>query len=370
MRYISFYLPQFHPIKENDLWWGEGFTEWRNVVKAKPRFANHNQPHTPADLGFYDLRSPEIRQRQISLANTYGVDAFCYYHYWFNGKRLLHEPLDDFLSNKNYNHSFCLCWANENWTRAWDGAEREILIAQDYTDDDWKQHIEWLGEVFCDSRYMRINDKPLFLIYRTGLIPDLREKISVWRDIYKKKYNGDLYLCSVNSNFNQISEDDLIKTGFDAVVDFQPSEKCYPPKHILKRLVRRTKEKINNVLRNLGVNERICFDASNRISYGEVMKNAVEMKQPDQYKQFPCVMPSWDNSARRSSPTIIQNNNAVLYGKWLASAHEKALMYPEEEQLVFINAWNEWAEGCHLEPDQCNGLKFLEKTLEIKKSYE
>src|SRR5437667_7337089 len=220
IRAIAFYLPQFHPIPENDAWWGKGFTEWSNVVKAKPLFRGHYQPHLPADLGFYDLRLPETRQAQADLARQYGIYGFCYYHYWFNGQRLLGRPLDDVLASGKPDFPFCLCWANENWTRRWDGRERELLMEQRYSDDDDRAHMRWLAEAFGDERYIRVNNKPLFLVYRASRIPDPLRTTTIWRDEAQRLGFGDLYLCRVESFADE--RDDPLRIGFDAAVEFQP----------------------------------------------------------------------------------------------------------------------------------------------------
>ena len=199
LRSIAFYLPQYHPIPENDEWWGKGFTEWTNVTKAKPIFRDHYQPHLPADLGYYDLRLPEVRQAQAELAKEYGIGGFCYYHYWFSGKRLLERPFNEVLASGKPDFPFCLCWANESWSRRWDGQETQVLTKQTYDGvSDTKNHIHWLIKAFKDPRYIRINDKPLFLIYRAKEIPELERMIVIWREEAEKAGLTGLYLCSVD----------------------------------------------------------------------------------------------------------------------------------------------------------------------------
>ena len=191
---IAIYLPQFHPIPENDEWWGKGFTEWTNVTKAQPRFEEHYQPHLPADMGFYDLRLDEARIAQEALAKAYGIYGFCYYHYWFNGKRMLHEPLDKKLKNPEENLPFMMCWANENWTRVWNGGERDVLLKQEYSFDDDYKHILHLIPYFKDDRYIKVNDKPIFIIYRPKFFPDIGKTIEIWRAEAKKAGFPDLYI--------------------------------------------------------------------------------------------------------------------------------------------------------------------------------
>lgn len=213
IRAIAFYLPQFHPVPENDEWWGKGFTEWTNVTKAKPAFRNHYQPHLPSDLGFYDLRLPEIREQQAELARQYGIHGFCYYHYWFNGRRILERPLNEVLSSGNPDFPFCVCWANENWTRVWDGGEKELLLKQEYSLEDDRAHIRSLIDTLSDERYIRIDNKPLFLVYRTGLLPNPKMTSDVWREEAQKAGLADLYLVRVESHGDYTDPADI---GFDA----------------------------------------------------------------------------------------------------------------------------------------------------------
>lgn len=216
---IAFYLPQFHPVPENDVWWGKGFTEWRYVVEAEPRFPGHYQPHLPADLGFYDLRLPEVRQAQVDLAKEYGIHGFCYYHYWFKGRLMLERPFDEVLASGQPDFPFCLCWANESWTRNWDGMEQECLIAQDYSEQDDREHIQWLINAFRDKRYITIKGRPLLLIYRTQSLPDPVATISVWKQECQAAGVPEPYICRFETLDSQINPDEV---GCDAAAEFLP----------------------------------------------------------------------------------------------------------------------------------------------------
>ncbi|MGH8799623.1 MAG: glycoside hydrolase family 99-like domain-containing protein, partial [Casimicrobiaceae bacterium] len=220
VRAIAFYLPQFHPIPENDAWWGAGFTEWRNVVRARPNFAGHYQPRLPSDLGFYDLRVPETRGQQAALAQAHGVDAFCYYHYWFAGRRLLQRPFSEVLASGEPDFPFCLCWANESWTRRWDGLDDDLLIEQPYRDGDALAFIRDLLPAFADRRYVRIGDRPLLLVYCPDAIPQPRQWADVWRAAVRDAGHAGLYLALVQS-VNQKAMDPAA-IGYDAAVEFPP----------------------------------------------------------------------------------------------------------------------------------------------------
>ena len=218
IRAIAFYLPQFHPIPENDRWWGKGFTEWTNVTKARPNFEGHYQPHLPADLGFYDLRLPEVREQQAELAGEYGVHGFCYYHYWFGGRRLLERPFNEALSSGRPDFPFCLCWANENWTRRWDGGNDEILMSQRHSDEDDRNLIRSLFPAFEDRRYIRINGKPLLIVYRAGILPNAERTTVIWREEMKNAGLGEIHLCMAQT----WGIFDPGPYGFDSAVEFPP----------------------------------------------------------------------------------------------------------------------------------------------------
>ena len=359
IRYIAFYLPQYHPIPENDNWWGKGFTEWRNVVTATPKFKGHYQPHIPADLGFYDLRLDVIRKQQADMARDFGVYGFCYYHYWFDGRRLLGKPLDDVLNSGQPDFPFCICWANENWTRVWDGRQDDVLIEQRYSKSSNLQHIELLSKIFSDNRYIKVDGKPLFLIYRPFDIPDLDAFLSNLRDSICALGFPGVYVCGMKTNFSKNKNIENVTSLLDALIDFQPNKNDFPTANdpisfLYTQLEKILSNKIYQWLkRNVSAIKKVQYDRYVKQKIGKLwFKN----------KTFPVVFPSWDNSARRKSAIVIQNNDASLYEEWLKYSMDVVSSYPEAEQFVFINAWNEWAEGCHLEPDLKNGFAFLEAT--------
>lgn len=341
-RLIAFFLPQFHPTPENDAWWGRGFTEWTNVTKATPLFEGHYQPHLPADLGFYDLRLKETRHEQIALAKQHGIDGFCYHYYWFSGTRLLHRPLDDMLADKESDMPFCLCWANENWTRKWDAAEHEILVAQKYLPDDDLNFIKSLIPFFNDPRYMRLNDEPLLIVYRPQHLPDARKTARVWREYCASIGIRNIHLCAALTHGNE----DFVRFGFDSGVEFPPHN-----------------------MKSANINNQIRFHGAFR---GNVMQYA---KIAESYlgrtyggaRVFKTVTPSWDNTARTNDRAVmLLNGTPENYEYWLSSTIDNVQRSGKNDQLVFINAWNEWAEGCHLEPDRRFGHRFLQSTLNAK----
>lgn len=348
VRAIAFYLPQFHPILENDDWWGPGFTDWRNVAKARPLFRAHYQPHVPADLGYYDLRNAIVRKRQAQLAREHGIAGFCYFHYWFEGRRLLGQPLDELLATGRPDFPFCLCWANENWTRVWDGQSDAVLVEQSYSEEDDRAHMRWLADVFRDERYVRIDRKPLFLVYRAKRLPNPAATAEIWREEARRLGVGEIFLARVESFHEE--HDDPEEIGFDAAVEFQPDMTNLP------RSLRRGRGW--TALRRLGLSSPA--PASNKVlDYGELVDKALAKPQPS-YLRFPCTTPSWDNSPRRAERAwIFVGSTPQIYERWLREAVRRA---PAEHRLVFINAWNEWAEGNHLEPCERWGRAYLEAT--------
>lgn len=380
LRAIAIYLPQFHPVPENDAWWGKGFTEWRNVAKAKPLFKGHNQPHLPADLGFYDLRVSEVREQQAALAKEYGIYGFCYYHYWFNGRRILERPFHEVFESGTPDFPFMLCWANENWSRTWDGGSKEILIEQKYSPEDDRLHIQSLIPYFKDKRYIRIDNKPVFAIYRSKHVPDMTATIKTWRE-EAMKHDLELYLCRFESCLEGGKE--YLSPGFDAAIDFQPwgrdmneyksiqiSKKIKSFNYRLENLVYRKIISAASAKKYQWYKQRSNGQLLNHhiFDYSDYLNFVMNKPLPD-YKVFPGVTPMWDNTARQTKhPGIALNSNPDLYKKWLEHVMITFKPFGEEENFVFINAWNEWAEGCHLEPCQRWGRKFLEVTRDVLQS--
>jgi len=354
VRPIAFYLPQFHRIPENDSWWGEGFTEWTNVSRARPRFSRHDQPHVPADLGFYDLSLPEARKAQADLAREYGIHGFCYYSYWFSGRRLLSRPFDEVLASGEPDFPFCLCWANENWTRVWDGLDKDILIEQSYSEEDDRQHIRWLANAFRDKRYIKVGDRPLFLVYRARSIPDPVKTTSVWREEARKLGFRELYLCCVESFGEERQPPACL--GFDSSVEFQPDWSSFPA---LTTPLRRGN--VWRLLTRWGLSSE-AYQQNDVYSYERVAELMCRRDAPP-YKRFPGVTPGWDNSPRRKRGAIIlRGSTPKLYQRWLEGTLARFEPYGPDENLVFINAWNEWGEGSYLEPDIRWGRAYLEAT--------
>ncbi|PKQ46714.1 glycoside hydrolase family 99-like domain-containing protein [Confluentibacter flavum] len=349
LRPIAFVLPQFHPIPENDEWWGKGFTEWTNVKKAKPLFKGHYQPHVPTDLGYYDLRLPEVREAQANLAKEYGIHGFCYYHYWFNGKRLLNYPIDEILRLQKPEMPFMLCWANENWTRRWDGKDDEVLIKQDYSFEDDQNHMRWLCEhVFTDTRYITVNGCPVFIIYRHSLFPNIEKTSRLWRKIATEEfgYKG-LYLCITESFHEAIKPESI---GFDAAIEFAPHQ-------VMKEVIKPTQ--FNKWL------YRLKHKKNQQYSLRDFKLGAQKIMQRDlpSYKLYRGITPSWDNTARKGMQAFVGiGSNPNVYYEWFRHIVKTFKPFSSEENFIFINAMNEWAEGNHLEPCIKYGSAYLEAT--------
>lgn len=341
VKVIAFYLPQFHPFPENNEWWGEGFTEWTNVVKSKPLFPEHYQPHLPADLGFYDLRLASVRERQAQLANEYGIYGFCYHYYWFGGRPLMDGPINDLLESGKPNFPFCICWANEPWSRRWDGSENEVLLAQPHDLDTDERFIIDIMAYLKDSRYIRVNGAPMLIIYRLSLIPNPQELFRRWRLIAADNGIADLHIVMAET----FGAEEPYKYGCDAAVGFPPHR--VTASEISKKVIDGNSEEFEGKI----------YD------YRDVVSSDISQINPD-YPLYRGVMPSWDNTARRGkSGHIFHRSSPELYEVWLRLLVENAkTVLPPGQRFIFINAWNEWAEGAHLEPDRKFGREYLDAT--------
>ncbi len=349
VKLVTFYLPQYHPFKENDEWWGKGFTEWSNVASAVPRYVGHEQPKLPADLGFYDLRVDESMHSQIEMAKKYGVHAFCFYYYWFSGRRLLEQPLDTFLKHKEWDFNFMICWANENWTRRWDGRNQDVLIAQENNPEDPLEFIKDVEPTLLDKRYTRVDGKPVLVVYRAGDLDDPNHYSQVWREYFKKKHNVDLHLLAVQS----FSDENPADLGFDKGIEFVPLS---------------VSSRLKKDIPRYNIVDKILDVEFTGAMYDY---RPIALTYPEKRNKFPAyrsVMPAWDNDARRKGTGgVFANANPDLYGSWLSDVVGQANKEANsvDEKMVFINAWNEWAEGAYLEPDTMYGHAYLNRTAEV-----
>jgi hypothetical protein len=354
-RLIAFYLPQYHPIPENDKWWGKGFTEWTNVAKAKPLFKGHNQPNIPSDLGFYDLRIPEVRTLQADLARKHGIEGFCYWHYWFgNGRQLLERPFTEVVKSGRPNFPFCLGWANDSWSGIWHGCPDRILIEQKYPGrKDEEMHFYTLLDSFHDDRYIKINEKPVFFIYKPHKLPEPNRFLDHWRELSIKSGLKGVFFIG-NSEFSSWN---LKENGFDAFV-------FHSPGIVFQRLSRRPIYSAKKRLKNLI--KRNPYGLYNQplkpivYSYEDFIKHAT----PDLHQgfmQFPCVIPNWDNTPRSGiNGIVLKNSTPELFRIHLKNAIKQVADRYFDKRIVFLKSWNEWAEGNYLEPDQRYGRAYLE----------
>ncbi len=332
---LAFYLPQYHPFPENDQWWGKGFTEWTNVAKATPQFVGHYQPRLPGELGFYDLRVPDVLRAQATMAGNAGVDAFCFHYYWFGGKRLLERPLDAFVADAEIDLPFALCWANENWTRRWDGDESDVLMAQNHSPEDDLALLDDLARYMASPRYVRVGGKPLLIVYRPDILPDAAATLERWRVRARELGIGELFvLCTNAFGFSAYRD-----AGFDGLVEF-------PPHAISRNEITETVERLN-------------LDFAGRIyDYDAVVEGRIEtLERREDPRIYPGVMPSWDNEARKPGcGNIFHNATPQRFHDWATAALAcTTRLAPPDERLVFVNAWNEWGEGAYLEPDRWFG---------------
>jgi hypothetical protein len=340
VRLIAFYLPQFHPIPENDRWWGPGFTDWQNVAKATPLFDGHYQPRLPGALGFYDLRLDEVRRKQVELARAHGIHGFCYYYYWFNGRRILERPLDSYIADPNIDFPFCICWANENWSRRWDGGNSEVLLVQEHDTASDMRFIRDVIPILKDPRYIRVNGMPLLMLYRADLLKLPAATAAGWREECEKAGLPGVHLCAAQT----FDIGDPRPYGFDSACEFPPH------KHAVGHIAQDMKGLPDDF------KGWVC-------DYELVARHSLTAPVPD-YPLYRGLFPSWDNTARkRHNALIFHHADPSRYEYWLRGLVEYTRQnLVGDQQIIFINAWNEWAEGAHLEPDLKHGSAYLEAT--------
>jgi len=360
IRPIAIYLPQFHQIPENDEWWGKGFTEWTNVKKAKPLFRGHYQPHVPhKDIGYYDLSNVEVMRKQAEIAKKYGIYGFCFYYYYFkDGKRLLEKPLDNWLAHTEIDFPFCFCWANGNWTRAWDGSDKEILMPQDYGPDNIVNMVKGMIPAFKDKRYIKVDGKPMFVVYHPEEIPNIRKIVSAWQYIAKENGLDGLHVVMAQGH----SLKSPLEFNMDAAMEFA----CVRADavHVVD---------VDDKVDTTGIDFAAMKDFEICERYYAVRKHYRSLPCSEDYMRYKCVCPGWDNTARRGElASFIIDANPKDFGRFCDEAFSLTLADQRlrKDGFVFINAWNEWAEGAHLEPDEKYGYANLEQVAAAIKRFE
>lgn len=353
---LAFHLPQYHTFPENDEWWGEGFTDWKNVKKAKPLFKGHYQPRVPLNNNYYNMMDYDTRKWQAETAREYGIYGFCYYHYWFNGKLLMEKPLEALLNEKDIDFPFCLCWANETWTRAWDGGDKEILMPQYYGDkSDWEKHIKYLINFFKDERYIKVDNKPMMVIYRTGNIDDCDEMIQYWNNTCIENGFSGIYVVEEVNSFQfhpccKMSE---------AYLDFAPWGVFWSRKTIYDYI-----DKFRKIIPKMrGIKNNAFYDTS----WKRIINRKYDKEHNKQHYLGAFV--GWDNTPRKHSNGLVclGDSSPRTFGKFFGKLYKKAIK--NNVEYIFINAWNEWAEGAYLEPDEKYGYGYLENLKKITISY-
>lgn len=360
VRNLAFYLPQYYPTPENDRWWGRGFTEWANVAKANPLYPGHRQPHFPADLGYYDLRVPEVREQQAAIAQQYGVYGFVYYHYWFgNGRRLLDRPLQDILKAGKPGLPFCLCWANQTWKGVWFGEfTGKTLMEQTYPGrEDYEQHFDYLLPAFSDDRYIKVDGKPVFNVYIPGDLPSIPEFVDVFNEKAIKAGFPGMFLIASRCP----EEWNPLEHGFSGVIGSEMLRIRYweyqllqPPNRYLAAVQNRINQLFNAQVFRVSKLPRV-------VDYTAFSEQMITDRAFD-FDYYPCVVPNWDNTPRMGTKGMVfENATPVLFGRQLDKAINKVQHLPDNRRFVFIKSWNEWAEGNYLEPDRQYGYAYLEQ---------
>lgn len=347
MRLLTFYLPQYHEIPENNMWWGDGFTEWTNVKKAESLYYNHYQPRVPLEKNYYNLLEPSTMEKQAEMAKKYGIYGFAYYHYWFQGKKLLEKPLEQMLKNPKVNIPFCLVWANEEWTKYWYGEGSKVIMKQRYgTRKDWEIHFEYLLPFFKDERYIKVDGKPMLVIYRAGLMHHGKQMIDRWNKLAKENGFEGLYVVGMYTWYAETSTCKWL----DAMVDYEPCKEVRS--HILKKRFIDI-EKIRTVSNSKIFNRLVC----NIVSYDRINKSMIQKKHAQW--EYRGAFVGFDNTARaKKNGVIFEGSTPKKFKKYLSEQIKRSKL--ENKDYIFINAWNEWGEGCYLEPDERFGFEYLE----------
>jgi hypothetical protein len=365
VKLIAMYFPQLHAIPENDAWWGKGFTDWENVKSASPQYDGHYQPRVPLNQNYYDQSQLETLRWQVDLAKRHGVYGFCHYHYWFDGKQLLETPTKLILENRDIDFPFCLSWANETWSRRWDGRDHHVLIQQTHppTKESWKRHYDYLIKAWTDPRAIKVDGKPVFVIYRPQHIDKIDEMLAFWRELARQDGLPGLYLI-FQKNYDLPNRNCL--NSFDAIFQFQPFEAINSSNYerdstrhsLLLKLVRNLPERYQDILRGIRakfVEEPTFYD------YDATWKQIVEIRPDLMLTTFPGAFADWDNSARyKKRATIFRGASPESFAKWFAELVEGMQRRNLPENFIFLNAWNEWSEGAYLEPDQRYGYQYIE----------
>jgi lipopolysaccharide biosynthesis protein len=356
-RLIAYYLPQFHPIPENDAWWGKGFTEWTNVTKAKPLFRGHQQPRLPTDLGFYDLRLAESREAQAQIARECGVEGFCYWHYWFgNERRILERPFEEARSSGKPDFPFCLSWANQSWSGIWHGNPKHTLIEQLYPGrDDERAHFECVRKAFEDRRYIKVDGRPLFSIYMPHDLPDPTAFVEHWRELALKAGFPGIYLVAITNE-----PDTSGLSAFDAITPNGPGDFFVSGETKLSEGIKRIKRRISKNLHADNIWRRYIEGGPRRFQYEELVKHGL-ISSRFSARFIPCVVPNWDNTPRsKHRGVVVEGSSPDQFKNYLAAVCSLVSNRPPNDRIVFLKAWNEWAEGNYVEPDSLFGRGYLE----------
>ena len=362
---VAMYFPQFHAIPENDAWWGKGFTDWVNVRRAQPQFRGHCQPRVPLGGRYYDQSEEATLEWQIDLARRHGVHGFCHYHYWFDGKQLLETPTNKALASRKLDFPFCLAWANETWSRRWDGLDHHILQEQTYTPEParWDAHFEYLFRAWSHEQAICVDGKPVFLVYRAHRILQIERMFERWREEALRRGLPGIYLVAMKQYEFPVPE---VLRHFDATMQFQPFEAIYSPDFEVPAIetrralapVRMLPERVQDVLR--AVRYRF-FSGLTFYDYDKVWKHILQVEREGGIPAFPGAFVDWDNTARYvKRARIFRGATPERFAYWFRQLVEVTATRPAPERIIFLNAWNEWAESAYLEPDEHHGLKYLE----------